>query len=76
MARKSDVETDSKERLLAAVAMVWQIRAKRRGEPNVPQSNPAFWHFLDEAHLKMELQQGMATLAENEAAEVRRMLSS
>jgi HEAT repeat protein/DNA-directed RNA polymerase subunit RPC12/RpoP len=64
-----------KERLLTAVAMVWRLRASRCGEQLVAQSEPAFWGFLDEMQLEMELRQGILTLTEQEIAQVQAILN-
>jgi hypothetical protein len=65
-----------KERMLEALALVWQLRTENRGERKGPQSDPAFWDFLDEAHLMMELRQGMATLADAGRAKVQAVLDA
>ena len=36
----------TKAQLLAAVALLWQLRANRRGEADTAQSVPEFWAFL------------------------------
>jgi HEAT repeat protein len=64
-----------KERLLAAVALVWRLRANRCGKQPVAQADPAFWSFLDETHLEMELRQGLSTLTQEETARVQAILN-
>ena len=63
-----------KQKLLDAVTLLWELRAKRRNE-TAAQADPSFWAFLDESHLEMELQQGLATLNDDGRARVQVVLN-
>ena len=70
-------EMSKKDRLSAAVALGWQLRMRRRGKTGeIAQADPAFWDFLDERHLEMELRQLMVVLSEDEQAMVQAELDS
>lgn len=70
-----DVRADAKkQKLLQAVALLWELRAKRKNETTA-QADPSFWAFLDESHLEMELRQGLTTLNDAERAKVQAVLN-
>lgn len=72
---KHGVESDTnKQKLLRAVALLWELRAKRKNETTA-QADPSFWDFLDESHLEMELHQGLTTLNDDERAKVQAVLN-
>ena len=72
---KNDQESGTrKQKLLQGVALLWELRAKRKNETTA-QADPAFWAFLDESHLEMELRQGLATLNDDERARVQAVIN-
>ena len=72
---KNGKESDTKkQKLLQAVALLWELRAKRKNETTA-QADPSFWAFLDESDLEKELRQGLATLNDEERTKVQAFLN-